>query len=53
METLVRFVRDDSAATAIEYCLIASLISIVILVSVNSVGTTLKATYTAVSDALK
>jgi pilus assembly protein Flp/PilA len=53
MKTLVRFVKDESAATAIEYCLIASLISIVILVAVNGIGTTLNATYTTVSTALK
>ena len=53
MKTLIRFAKDDSAATAIEYCLIASLISIVIIVAVNGVGTTLNATYTTVSTALK
>lgn len=53
IKTLVRFVKDESAATAIEYCLIASLISIVILVAVNGIGTTLNATYTTVSTALK
>ena len=53
MKTFVRFAKDESAATAIEYCLIASLISIVILAAVNGVGTTLKATYTTVSTALE
>jgi pilus assembly protein Flp/PilA len=53
MKTLIRFANDDSAATAIEYCLIASLISIVIIVAVNGVGTTLNASYTTVSTALK
>jgi pilus assembly protein Flp/PilA len=53
MKTLVRFVKDKSAATAIEYCLIASLISIVILVAVNGIGTTLNTTYTTVSTTLK
>jgi pilus assembly protein Flp/PilA len=53
MKTLVRFVKDESAATAIEYCLIASLISIVIVVAVNGVGSTLNTTYTTVGNALK
>ena len=53
MRTLGRFVRDESAATAIEYCVIASLISIAVIVSVNGIGTALNATYTAVSTALK
>ena len=52
MKTLIRFAKDESAATAIEYCLIASLISIVILVAVNTIGIKLNATYTTVSDAL-
>ncbi|MGH6727973.1 MAG: Flp family type IVb pilin [Pseudolabrys sp.] len=53
MKTLGRFARDESAATAIEYCLIASLISIAVIVGVNGVGATLTATYTAISTALK
>jgi pilus assembly protein Flp/PilA len=53
MKTLVRFIKDESAATAIEYCLIASLISIVIVVAVNGVGSTLNTTYTTVGSALK
>ncbi len=53
MKTLVRFVKDESAATVIEYCLIASLISIAIIVGVNGVGSSLNATYTTVSNALK
>jgi pilus assembly protein Flp/PilA len=53
MKTLVRFANDESAATAIEYCMIASLISIAIIVAVNGVGVTLNATYTTVSTALK
>lgn len=53
MKALVRLIRDEFAATAIEYCLIASLISIVIVVAVNGVGSTLNTTYTSVSNALK
>jgi pilus assembly protein Flp/PilA len=53
MKTLVRLIKDESAATAIEYCLIASLISIVIVVAVNGVGSTLNTTYTSVGNALK
>jgi len=53
MKTLVRFIKDKSAATAIEYCLIASLISIVIVVAVNGIGSTLNKTYTLVGNALK
>ncbi|HTQ82440.1 MAG TPA: Flp family type IVb pilin [Pseudolabrys sp.] len=52
MKLFDRFIKDESAATAIEYGLIASLISIVILVAVTDVGATLKATFTTVSNAL-
>jgi len=38
---LLRFLKDDSAATAIEYALIASGVSIVIIGVVTQVGTTL------------
>jgi len=50
---LRRFARDDSAATSIEYALIASGISIVIAATVFSLGTTVKGQYTNVSTALK
>lgn len=43
---------DDSGATAIEYGLIASLIAVVIITAVTTVGTSLKATFTSVSTAL-
>ncbi len=35
-----KFLADQSGATAIEYCLIAAGLSIVILVAVNGIGTT-------------
>jgi pilus assembly protein Flp/PilA len=50
---LRRFARDESAATAIEYALIASGISIVIAATVFQVGTAVKADFTNVSTALK
>jgi pilus assembly protein Flp/PilA len=52
MSTLIRFWRDPSAATAIEYALIAGGISIVIISAVNSVGSALKNTFTNVSNDL-
>jgi pilus assembly protein Flp/PilA len=48
-----RFLADQSGATAIEYCLIAVGLSIVILVAVNSIGTTLDARFTSVNSSLK
>jgi pilus assembly protein Flp/PilA len=48
-----RFLNDQSGATAIEYCLIATGLSIVILAAVNGVGTTLSAKFTSVNASLK
>jgi pilus assembly protein Flp/PilA len=48
-----RFARDESAATAIEYGLIAAGISVVIIAAVKTVGTNLTGTFTTVSNALK
>jgi pilus assembly protein Flp/PilA len=47
------FFADESAATAIEYALIAAGLSIVIVAAVNSIGTTLNTTFTNVSAQLK
>ena len=48
-----KFLADQSGATAIEYCLIAAGISIVIVVVVNGLGTTLNTKYSAVNSALQ
>jgi pilus assembly protein Flp/PilA len=48
-----RFLSDESAATAIEYGLIAVGISIVIVAAVNGVGSALSSTFAAVSTSLK
>ena len=44
---------DESGATAIEYGLIAALISVVIITAVRLVGTNLTATFNAIAAALK
>jgi pilus assembly protein Flp/PilA len=48
-----KFLADQSGATAIEYCLIAAGISIVIVVGVNSIGTSLSGKFTSVNTSLK
>ena len=48
-----KFLRDQSGATAIEYCLIAVGLSIVIIAAVNGIGTTLNSTFTSVNSSLK
>jgi pilus assembly protein Flp/PilA len=53
MQNLIaRFVRDESGATAIEYGLIAALISVVIITVLGTIGTNLNTKFTAVSTAL-
>jgi pilus assembly protein Flp/PilA len=53
MNKLFAFLRDESGATAIEYGLIAALISVVIITAVTLVGTNLTATFNAIAAALK
>ncbi|MDP3078960.1 Flp family type IVb pilin [Bradyrhizobium sp.] len=48
-----RFISDQSGATAIEYCLIASGIAFVIIAAVNGIGTTLNGSFTSVNSSLK
>ena len=50
---LAKFVKDNSAATAIEYGLIAAGISVAIIAVVQGVGTSLNTTFTSVQTALK
>ncbi len=52
MSNLMRFWRDESAATAIEYALIAGGISIVIISAVNAVGKSVNGTFANVSNSL-
>jgi pilus assembly protein Flp/PilA len=53
MTSVKRLVADESAATAIEYALIASLIAVAIIVSVTVLGTQLQNTFNEVSSNLK
>jgi pilus assembly protein Flp/PilA len=50
---LWKFIADRSGATAIEYCLIAVGLSIVILAAVNGIGTTLNGKYASVNNSIK
>ena len=49
----MRFLNDESGATAIEYGLIAAGISIAIVAVVNGLGTNLNAKFTSVNNSLK
>jgi pilus assembly protein Flp/PilA len=53
MTFLLRFLKDDSGATAIEYGLIAAGIAVAIIATVQALGTQLNTTFTSVSTALK
>jgi len=52
MATIIRFLRDQSGATSIEYAMLASGIAVAIIVTVNSLGSTVRSNYTSVSTAL-
>ena len=52
MQTLRRFLKDDSGATAIEYGLIAALVSVVIITAVATLGDNLTTTFTSIIDCL-
>jgi pilus assembly protein Flp/PilA len=49
---LVSFFKNQVGATAIEYGLIAALISVVIIMAITAVGTQLDKTFDAVKNAL-
>ena len=53
MLKVFRFLKDEPGATAIEYGLIAAGISVVIIATVNAIGSTLNAKFQYISDTLK
>ena len=53
MSRVLTFIKDESGATAIEYGLIAAGISVVIIATVNAIGTTLNAKFDSISTQLK
>jgi pilus assembly protein Flp/PilA len=53
MSKITAFLKDDSGATAIEYGLIAAGISVVIIATVNAIGTTLNGKFDSISTQLK
>ena len=50
---IVRFVKDESGATAIEYGLIAAGISLAIIAVVNGLGTNLSSKFDSINNSLK
>lgn len=53
LEEVGQFIADERGATAIEYGLIAALISVVIIASITSIGTSLKAVFTNINASLQ
>ena len=52
MSMFRKFVKDDSGATAIEYGLIAALVSVAIIVMLGTLGDNLNAKFKTVADQL-
>jgi pilus assembly protein Flp/PilA len=52
MNLVSRFMTDESGATAIEYGLIAAIVSVAIIGSLKAVSGSLKSTFTNVSNEL-
>jgi pilus assembly protein Flp/PilA len=53
MSVVMRFLKNESGATAIEYGLIAAGIALALIVTVQTLGSNLSGTYTTVSNALQ
>ena len=53
IQSIKKFVANESGATAIEYALIASLIAVAIIGAVTTIGTKITTVYTEVSNNLK
>ena len=52
MRTLIAIMKDETGATAIEYGLIAALISVAAIAAMTTVGTNLSKTFSNVSSGL-
>jgi pilus assembly protein Flp/PilA len=53
LHLISRFLNDETGATAIEYCLIAVGLSIVIITAVNGIGSTLSSNFSTINTSLK
>ena len=53
IQRLVKFSRDRRGATAIEYGLLAALIAVALIASLQSVSTRISGVYSEISDAMK
>ncbi len=53
MNTLIRLIHDDAGATAIEYGLIAALISVAAIASMGTLGTALSSLFGTISTNMR
>jgi pilus assembly protein Flp/PilA len=53
MRQIIRFLKDENAATAIEYGLIATGIAVAVIPVITGLGTKLKGTFSTISTAIK
>jgi pilus assembly protein Flp/PilA len=53
LQLMSRFLNDESGATAIEYCLIAAGLSIVIITAVNGIGSNVNTKFSSINTSLK
>jgi pilus assembly protein Flp/PilA len=53
MQTIARFFKDESGATAIEYGLIAAGIALAIIAAINNIGTKLNTRFTSINSSVK
>ena len=53
MRLIIKFMKDESGATAIEYGLIAALIAVVIITALTSVGTNLSTKFNSIAGNLR
>jgi pilus assembly protein Flp/PilA len=53
INTLKNLLADESGATAIEYCLIAALVSVAAITALTEIGSSLETMFNRVADDLK
>ncbi len=53
MRLIIKFLKDDSGATAIEYGLIATGIAVAIIPVITGLGSKLRTTFTSISSSLR
>jgi pilus assembly protein Flp/PilA len=53
MRVIIKFLKDESGATAIEYGLIATGIAVAIIPVITGLGSKLKTTFTSISSSLR